>query len=38
MKLGNKMLVAVGLTLIGMFFRGPGWRLIAPWDHLYLEL
>ena len=32
------VLVAVGLTVIGMFFRGPGWRFIAPWDHLYLEL
>jgi quinol-cytochrome oxidoreductase complex cytochrome b subunit len=32
------ILVAVGLTATGMFFRGPGWRFIAPWDHLYLEL
>src|SRR6266508_4576439 len=32
------VLVAVGLTVIGTFFRGPGWRFIAPWDHLYLEL
>jgi quinol-cytochrome oxidoreductase complex cytochrome b subunit len=30
--------LAVGLTVIGTFFRGPGWRFVAPWDHLYLEL
>jgi quinol-cytochrome oxidoreductase complex cytochrome b subunit len=29
---------AVVLTVIGTFFRGPGWRFVAPWDHLYLEL
>jgi quinol-cytochrome oxidoreductase complex cytochrome b subunit len=32
------VLVAVGLTVVGTFFRGPGWRFIAPWDHLYVEL
>ena len=32
------VLVAVGLTVLGTFFRGPGWRFIAPWDHLYVEL
>ncbi len=30
--------VAVGLTIIGTFFRGPGWRFVVPWTHLYLEL
>jgi quinol-cytochrome oxidoreductase complex cytochrome b subunit len=26
------------LTVIGTFFRGPGWRFIAPWTHWYVEL
>ena len=30
--------IAVALTLVGTFFRGPGWRFVAPWTHLYLEL
>jgi quinol-cytochrome oxidoreductase complex cytochrome b subunit len=30
--------VGVVLTIVGTFFRGPGWQFIAPWDHLYLEL
>jgi quinol-cytochrome oxidoreductase complex cytochrome b subunit len=29
--------IAVGLTVIGTFFRGPGWRFIAPWTHSYIE-
>ncbi len=29
---------AVVLTLIGAFFRGPGWTWVWPWQHLYLEL
>jgi menaquinol-cytochrome c reductase cytochrome b/c subunit len=29
---------AVGLTVIGAFFRGPGWTWVWPWHHLYLEL
>jgi quinol-cytochrome oxidoreductase complex cytochrome b subunit len=29
---------AVVLTVIGTFFRGPGWHFVAPWNHLYLEL
>ena len=32
------LVVAVVLTVVGTFFRGPGWEFIAPWDHLYLEL
>jgi quinol-cytochrome oxidoreductase complex cytochrome b subunit len=30
--------IAVVLTIIGVFFRGPGWQLIAPWTHSYIEL
>ena len=30
--------IAVGLTVIGTFFRGPGWTFIAPWTHSYIEL
>jgi quinol-cytochrome oxidoreductase complex cytochrome b subunit len=29
---------AVALTVIGAFFRGPGWSFVLPWHHLYLEL
>jgi quinol-cytochrome oxidoreductase complex cytochrome b subunit len=29
---------ALVLTLVGAFFRGPGWSWAWPWDHLYLEL
>ena len=32
------LLVAMVLTVIGTFFRGPAWHFVAPWDHLYLEL
>jgi quinol-cytochrome oxidoreductase complex cytochrome b subunit len=30
--------VAVVLTVIGTFFRGPGWEFIAPWTHWYVEM
>jgi quinol-cytochrome oxidoreductase complex cytochrome b subunit len=30
--------LAVVLTVIGTFFRGPGWQLIAPWTHWYVDL
>ncbi len=30
--------IAVVLTVIGAFFRGPGWQLIAPWTHSYIEM
>jgi quinol-cytochrome oxidoreductase complex cytochrome b subunit len=30
--------IAVILTVIGTFFRGPGWKFIAPWTHSYIEL
>jgi quinol-cytochrome oxidoreductase complex cytochrome b subunit len=29
--------IAVVLTVIGTFFRGPGWEFIAPWTHSYIE-
>jgi quinol-cytochrome oxidoreductase complex cytochrome b subunit len=32
------LVVAVVLTVIAVFFRGPGWKFIAPWDHAYVEL
>lgn len=25
------------LTIIGAFFRGPGWGFVLPWEHLYFE-
>jgi cytochrome b-561 len=30
--------IAVILTVIGVFFRGPGWKFIAPWTHSYVEM
>lgn len=30
-------LVAFVLTVIGAFFRGPGWAFVLPWEHLYFE-
>lgn len=30
--------IAVVLTVVGTFFRGPGWKWIPPWDHWYVEL
>lgn len=32
------VVVAVALTVVGAFFRGPGWSWVWPWDTLYLEL
>jgi len=32
------LIIAVALTIIGTFFRGPGWQFIAPWTHWYVEL
>jgi quinol-cytochrome oxidoreductase complex cytochrome b subunit len=35
----SAMLVAASvLTIVGEFFRGPGWRFIPPWRHLYVDL
>ena len=32
------MTIAVVLTVIGLAFRGPGWRFVPPWDHNYIEM
>ena len=32
------MLIAIALTVIGTFFRGPGWKFVVPWRHWYVEL
>jgi quinol-cytochrome oxidoreductase complex cytochrome b subunit len=32
------LVIAAVLTVVGTFFRGPGWRFIAPWTHWYVEL
>ena len=32
------LIFAVVLTVVGTFFRGPGWQWIPPWDHWYVEL
>ena len=32
------VVVAVVLTVIGTFFRGPGWQFVPPWTHWYVEL
>ena len=30
--------VAFVLTIIGLAFRGPGWKFVPPWDHNYIEM
>ncbi len=35
---GGLVAIAVVLTVVGALFRGPGWRFVVPWTHLYLEL
>ncbi len=32
------LVIAVALTVVGTFFRGPGWKFIAPWTHSYIEM
>jgi quinol-cytochrome oxidoreductase complex cytochrome b subunit len=32
------VIIGVVLTVVGTFFRGPGWKFIAPWTHWYVEL
>jgi quinol-cytochrome oxidoreductase complex cytochrome b subunit len=32
------LVAAAVLTVVGEFFRGPGWRFIPPWRHLYVDL
>jgi quinol-cytochrome oxidoreductase complex cytochrome b subunit len=29
--------IGLVLTVIGTFFRGPGWHFVAPWTHWYAE-
>ena len=29
--------MALALTVVGTFFRGPGWSWVWPWSHLYAE-
>ena len=31
------LFIAVFLTVIGTFFRGPGWQFVTPWTHSYVE-
>jgi quinol-cytochrome oxidoreductase complex cytochrome b subunit len=31
------LLAAVVLTVVGTFFRGPGWKFVTPWHHWYVE-
>jgi quinol-cytochrome oxidoreductase complex cytochrome b subunit len=35
---GGLVALAVVLTIIGTFFRGPGWQFVTPWTHWYVEL
>jgi menaquinol-cytochrome c reductase cytochrome b/c subunit len=30
-------IAALVLTVIGTFFRGPGWSWVPPWKHMYAE-
>ena len=30
--------IALVLTVIGLAFRGPGWKFVPPWDHNYIEM
>jgi quinol-cytochrome oxidoreductase complex cytochrome b subunit len=32
------MFFGIGVTLIGAFFRGPGWNWVWPWDGLFFTL
>jgi len=32
------MFFGIGVTIIGAFFRGPGWNWVWPWDGLYFTL
>ena len=34
----SQLAIAVALTVIGVFFRGPGWKFVTPWHHSYIEL
>jgi menaquinol-cytochrome c reductase cytochrome b/c subunit len=30
--------IALALTIVGLVFRGPGWKLVNPFHHAYIEL
>jgi quinol-cytochrome oxidoreductase complex cytochrome b subunit len=32
------LITAAALTIVGEFFRGPGWRFTPPWQQLYVDL
>lgn len=32
------LVCAVVLTIVGTFFRGPGWEFVPPWTHWYVEM
>jgi quinol---cytochrome c reductase cytochrome c subunit, bacillus type len=32
------MFFGIGVTIIGAFFRGPGWNWVWPWDGLFFTL
>jgi quinol-cytochrome oxidoreductase complex cytochrome b subunit len=32
------LILGVALTVVGTFFRGPGWQWVPPWTHWYVEL
>jgi quinol-cytochrome oxidoreductase complex cytochrome b subunit len=32
------MFFGIGVTIIGAFFRGPGWNFVWPWDGLFFTL
>ena len=32
------LVIAIALTVVGTFFRGPGWQWVPPWNHWYVEL
>jgi hypothetical protein len=32
------MFFGIGVTVIGAFFRGPGWNWVWPWDGLFFTL
>jgi hypothetical protein len=32
------MVFGIAVTVIGAFFRGPGWNWVWPWDGLFFTL
>ena len=35
---GSLMVGGLLITLIGSFFRGPGWNWVWPWDGIFFTL